>query len=293
MTKTCWLASYPKSGNTWMRIMIGCLALPEGAPVDINALEGQGGITSARGMFDGFFLTDSSLLSHDEIDRLRPRLYEAMASDLTEDEDAGRLPVRFVKAHDAYTNNADGIPLLAGARGAAGAIVIVRDPRDIVASLASHLDCSLDEAIGFMNSPAAAFCGGLNQVQPQLRQKLLRWHEHAESWLEQRDIPIHLVRYEELKRAPVEVFVRAMRFAGVEVSAEAARSVVARTSFASLQDQEQARGFAERLRGKEGRNFFRRGEAGAWRRELSVDQIAEVERAHGVMMSRLGYLPLR
>lgn len=293
MTKTIWLASYPKSGNTWMRIMIGCLALPEGAPVDINALEGQGGITSARRVFDGFFLTDSTLLTHDEIDRLRPRLYEALASDLTESEDTGSLPVRFVKAHDAYTNNSDGVPLLAGARGAAGAIVIVRDPRDIVASLASHLDYTLDAAIGFMDNPAAAFCGGLNQAQPQMRQKLLRWHEHAASWLDQRDIPIHLVRYEELKRAPVEVFVRAMRFAGVEVSAEGAASVVERTSFASLQNQEQARGFAERPRGLAGPNFFRRGEAGAWARELSGNQIAEVERAHGAMMVRLGYLPSR
>ena len=47
-------------------------------------------------------------------------------------------PVRFVKVHDAYTLTPKGEPLLAGRRGADGAIVIVRDPRDVAPSLANH-----------------------------------------------------------------------------------------------------------------------------------------------------------
>ena len=70
-------------------------------------------------------------------------------------------PVRFVKAHDAYTLTPTGEPLLAGARGADAAIVIVRDPRDVAPSLANHNGTGIDEAIAFMNDDAGrAFVRG-------------------------------------------------------------------------------------------------------------------------------------
>ncbi len=141
MTRTIWLASYPKSGNTWLRMLIANLSAKDDTPVDINDLPERGGIASARGPFDYLTLIDSGLLTHDEIDALRPRVYEELASGAQDDEyDAVEAPppVRFVKVHDAYTLTPTGEPLLAGARGADGAIVIVRDPRDVAPSLASH-----------------------------------------------------------------------------------------------------------------------------------------------------------
>jgi hypothetical protein len=60
--------------------------------------------------------------------------------------------------HDAYTYTVTGEPLLGGARSADGAILIVRDPRDVAPALANHMRSSLDEAIAFMGNPAAGFC---------------------------------------------------------------------------------------------------------------------------------------
>jgi len=141
VTRTVWLASYPKSGNTWLRMLIANVSADDDKPVDINDLSERGGIASARGSFDYLTLIDSGLLTHDEIDVLRPRVYEELASGAQDDEydqPTDAPPVRFVKAHDAYTLTSKGEPLLAGARGASGAVVIVRNPRDIVASLANH-----------------------------------------------------------------------------------------------------------------------------------------------------------
>ena len=73
MTNHVWLASYPKSGNTWLRMLIGCLSLKDGEQVDINKSLERGGIASARGPFDHLTLIDSALLTHDEIDALRDR----------------------------------------------------------------------------------------------------------------------------------------------------------------------------------------------------------------------------
>jgi hypothetical protein len=72
-----WLASYPKSGNTWLLIMLTNLARKD-APVDVNALA-SGGVASDRTTFDRLTLVESGLLTHDECDLLRPRVYEARA----------------------------------------------------------------------------------------------------------------------------------------------------------------------------------------------------------------------
>jgi len=57
--------------------------------------------------------------------------------------------------HDAYTLTPKGEPLLGGRRGADGAIVIVRDPRDLAPSLANHNRVDIDNAIMLMNDRAA------------------------------------------------------------------------------------------------------------------------------------------
>src|SRR5581483_9345956 len=72
MTRTVWLASYPKSGNTWLRMLIANLSANE-APMNINDLPQRGGIASARAPFDYLTLIDSGLLTHDEVDVRLPR----------------------------------------------------------------------------------------------------------------------------------------------------------------------------------------------------------------------------
>lgn len=138
--RTVWLPTfYPKSGNTWLRMLIANLSAKGDKPVDINDLPEGGGIASARGPFDHLLLIDSGLLTHDEVDCLRPRVYEELArgaQDDEYDEVEAPPPLRFVKVHDAYTLTPKAEPPLAGARAAA-AIVIVRDPRDVAPSLAN------------------------------------------------------------------------------------------------------------------------------------------------------------
>lgn len=292
MTKTVWLASYPKSGNTWMRMLIGCLSVREGEAVDLNDMAEHGGIASARPPFDNLLLIDSGLLTHDEIDDLRPSLHEHMArlSEGDEDADAAIQSVCFSKAHDAYTLTARGEPLLGGARGADAAILIVRDPRAVAPSLANHLRTSIDAAIDFMNNPKATFAGLPHRQITQLRQKLLDWSGHAASWLDQRDIPVHLLRYEDLKRDTVGAFGAALKFAGVEVASDDVERAVVLSDFTNLQSLERQSGFSEWFDPSGGgRMFFRQGSADAWRDELTPEQIARIEAAHAPMMRRLGY----
>ncbi len=225
MSETVWLASYPKSGNTWLRMLIGCLSLKDGETLDINETLEHGGIASAREPFDDLTLIDSGLLTLDEIDNLRPRVYEALArgeyvDPLEAPPDEARL--RFVKVHDAYTLAPSGEALLAGARGAKGAILLVRDPRDVAPSLANHNGLTLDAAIDFMNDAQAAYGNKTGRQPVQLRQQLPGWSGHVASWLDQRDIPVRLVRYEDIKSDTVNALLGAMAFAGRPITRDEA-----------------------------------------------------------------------
>src|ERR1041385_7586325 len=77
VTRTIWLASYPKSGNTWMRALLGNVLAEDGEHGGIDAL--VRGNASDRTRFDFVMLLDSGLLTHDEIDCLRPRAFKAIA----------------------------------------------------------------------------------------------------------------------------------------------------------------------------------------------------------------------
>jgi hypothetical protein len=290
--RTVWLASYPKSGNTWLRMLIANLSATDGKPVDINDLPERSGIASARGPFDYLTLMDSGLLTHDEIDCLRPRVYEELACGAQDDEydEAQEVPpARFVKVHDAYTLTPRGEPLLAGARGADAAIVIVRDPRDVAPSLANHNHSSIDEAIAFMADKNAAFCAKPGRQHNQFRQQLPGWSGHVASWLDQVDIPVLLVHYEDLQADAAGTLSRVLTFAGRPATAEEIERAAAFADFAELRQQEQDKGFREGPRPWVGGNFFRRGEAGAWRDELSTEQVARIEAQHAPVMRRLGY----
>jgi hypothetical protein len=295
VTEFAWLASYPKSGNTWFRLLIANLAAGD-EPVDINAMPERGGIASGRGDFHFHTLIDSGLLTHDEADALRPRVYEAIAGedggDGSDDDSGGRdgtrLP-RLIKAHDAYLASPLGEPLLAAARGASRAILLVRDPRDIAASLANHRHSTIDAAIDFLIDREACFAASARGQNTQLRQRLLDWSGHAASWLNQRDLPLHLVRYEDLMAAPVQTFAAALGFLGCAIADDKVARAVDFASFDRLQAQEKARGFAEWRSRQGGGLFFRRGESQGWRRELTREQARRIEAAHAPMMARLGY----
>jgi aryl sulfotransferase len=292
VTRTIWLASYPKSGNTWFRMLVANLSAKNGQPIDINHPPGLAAPADARGPFDYRSLIDSSLLTHDEIDCLRPRVYEELARDGDDNEydtPEDGPQVRFVLVHDAYRLTPRGEPLLAGRRGADGAILIVRDPRDVAPSLANHNRSSIDDAIAMMNDRQGEVHVNPRCLHVQFRQRHRGWSGHAESWFGQNDIPLCIIRFEDMKKDTAVAFGHALRFAGHPASEEDVRRAVAFADFSELRRQEQEQGFAGSPLPQSGRRFFRRGEVGAWRDELNAAQVARIEAAHAPMMRRLGY----
>ncbi len=276
-TGIIWLASLPKSGSTWFRIFLANLAASENGPADINNLDERGDIASSRHQFEAATLLNSGLISHDDIDRLRPGVYERIAAEATEQ--------LWIKVHDAYTLTPDGEPML-GRGVARAAVYLVRDPRDVAISLA-YQSMKIDDAIKLMNAADGVLCGAREGMAPQLRQKLQGWSGHVTSWLDQTDVPVHVIRYEDLVAAPAECFAGALKFAGRSATSGEIQRAVRHADFAELQRQERDKGFAERM--SRTVPFFRAGRIGGWRETLTTEHARAIEQHHGGVMTRLGY----
>jgi hypothetical protein len=270
-----WLASYPKSGNTWLRFFLSHLTETEWDPEDLNSLR----ITNAasRNVFDRVAGIEASDLTHAQIDLLRPRIYEQVA--------AGFDRHHFLKTHDAWTHNAAGEPILSTA---ASAVYLVRNPLDVAVSFAHHQGIDVESVVRSMQDPAYMLCGQQALLPSMIPTRLLSWEGHVRSWLDDASVPVLMVRYEDMLARPLESFSKIVEFSGLEYGQAEIEAALAACTFQRLQEREKKTGFRERLPGSA--SFFRKGVAGSWREALTAAQVQQLITAHGGVMRRLGYL---
>ncbi|MFD2264705.1 sulfotransferase domain-containing protein [Lacibacterium aquatile] len=273
-----WLASYPKSGNTWLRLALLCLK--QGKPMDFASRPSFAPIAANRHAFDVSLGVASSDLTPAEIAILRPRSYEEQARDTRE-------PL-FCKVHDAWQITPAGEPLFPPAV-TLGSLHIVRDPRDVAISWAHHAGITVDAAITHLSNPQASLAQQSNKLADQLPQHLGSWSEHVASWLDAPGIqPSLLVRYEDMHTDAPSELRRVVDYIGWSAPPTAITEALAATRFDRLRAAEDDKGFLERPKTAE--RFFRQGRAGGWRSVLTSEQAMLIEENHGPMMRRLGYL---
>lgn len=277
-----WLASYPKSGNTWFRTFLTNFLRNGDAPADINELDG-GPLASARSVFDTAVGYDSGEMTFDEIDALRPEVYRHQAREAQE--------TLYCKVHDAYTFLPDGRALIP-AEATACALYFIRNPLDVAVSFAHHGGHEqFDHVIRQMARDEHSFCATDATEVNQLRQKLLSWSNHVRSWADAAGIRVLVLRYEDMKRRPEEIFGAAVEFVGLGADADRVRRAIEFSRFETLREQEAKSGFAEKM--PRAKAFFRKGEIGSWRAELTAEQAARIVADHGEVMRRFGYLDAR
>jgi len=272
-----WLASYPKAGNTWFRIFLTNLLSDNNAPASINDLTNTP-IASSRTIFDNTTGLESSDLSHEEIDRLRPDVYKTLSDEATE--------ALFMKVHDACTLNVEG-NLIFPREASKGVIYIIRNPLDVAVSFAHHSNITIDDSVKIICCDTSALCHSIKKLNHQLRQYTGTWNKHVLSWLES-GIPTCLIRFEDMKAAPLETFLKAVRFAGLEQSREQIQKAINFSSFDELKRQEVCNGFKECV--STDHNFFRKGKVGSWREELTDEQVHIIITSNRSVMRRFGYL---
>ena len=279
MDKIFWLASYPKSGNTWVRAFISNYLNEQNEPADINHLDG-GPIASDRELFDRWAGVESSDLPLEDIDCLRPDVYREMARHINH-------PL-YLKVHDACIRNKEA-EFLFPTDVTGGVLYIIRNPLDVAVSFSHHFGKGIEYAIERMTNPEASIYDDQPALRVQLPQRLLDWSSHVRSWVDESGLPVRVVRYEDMTYNPGQAFTEILAALNLTLDSSRLERSIRFSSFDQLKGQESANKFKER-HVKADSSFFRKGKTGSWREELSPDYAQRLMETHKEIMFRYGYL---
>lgn len=272
-SRTVWCASYPKSGNTWVRSLAQALRT-DGDP-DINRLgaDGHAGADVMRALG----------LSTSNMSETTSHAFVRLGWALGRTDDATDIPI-LRKTHTPWLPLDDGYPQCWQPPDAR-AVYVVRDPRAVAVSWAHHIGHSHTDAVNIMATPRSGLPSH-NDSEHHFHPG--DWSVHVTSWMDQQEIPTLVIRYEDLAHEPLPTVTELARWLGLPDDPARVQSAIEACSFANLASAEIAHGFTEAA--ATDRVFFRRGETDSWQEELAPELIERIEQRHGEMMVRLGYL---
>ena len=271
-----WLASYPKSGNTWLRAYLHNLLRDLNKPADINQLD-QFCLGDSQAHWYQHVGATASLdkMSKEAVAKLRPGVHKAFTQ--------AHPDSVFAKTHNIMAE-AHGVPLVT-MEHTVGAIYVVRNPLDMVLSMADHFGIDHDDAIDMLADPQA----GTGNSQTNAFEFYGTWSQHVRSWTGSENDSLMHVRYEDMDKKPNQTFRHIATFLGLDPSKARLEKAIRFSSFKVLQGQEKRAGFREKS--AHSKAFFRAGKSGHWRQALSTAQIDAVVGSHHAQMERFGYLP--
>lgn len=278
MGNIVWLASYPKSGNTWLRVFLANYVANCDQPISINEIVGDL-LCASRSVFDSEVGISSAHLTPAEIDYYRPAFHTQLAAQFEKPS--------FIKIHDAYTHNSAGKPLFPKA-ATAGVIYLIRNPLDVAVSYAHHCAWPIKRTICEMNHADSTLARSDKQLSQGIHQQLQTWSGHVRSWTAQTELPILVVRYEDMLQSPTETFGEIVDFVGLPVEPMRLARAIDFSTFKNLHAQEKQHSFIEKS--PMSQSFFRSGTIGSWRTQLTAEEAELLISHHGSMMQKFGYL---
>jgi hypothetical protein len=274
MARITWIASYPKSGNTWVRAIVDRIVHAE-RPLDINAL-GKTAPSFAQ-LTQKFVARNGIAIPAAAPGEVR-RWWTPVQREICAAADG---PV-FMKTHNVAAKFDSGPFPDPGST--AGAIYILRDPRDVALSYAWHYKMTLGLAVLALCTSSAF---NIKQEQLGVSELLMSWGEHVQGWTALKSCPLLVLRYEDMLADPATAVRQIGAFLEKPLSADRVAAIVAATSFQELRGQERARGFAESVRPD---GFFRVGTADQWRDLEDQSVFAPLLDKHARIMKKHGYL---
>ena len=268
-----WLASYPKSGNTWVRLLL--IAYRTNGMVDIN---NTGYIRSDNVPYYTNIVSPLPLSSLNARVKflLRPAALVHQLASHVEDP-------KFIKTHHANIRGVETspyIPLDVTTR----AIHIIRDPRDVALSMSRYIGDSLEQVVENMANDEY----GVGEIEA-IPHHTASWSMHTTSWMDVTRFPVHAVHYENLYEDPITELIKILEFCEMEVDEGRVVRAVEACALHKLRVQEAAHGFLENS-SKTTNKFFGSG-GSRWRDTLDDTLAHQIEVDHKDAMQQCGYLP--
>ena len=277
MNNIVWIASFPRSGNTWLRCFLSNLS---GEASQLNALDSMH--CANRVIAEDVLCFSTSELNASESALLRPDIYRYFAHSWNSTN-----PL-FMKVHDCFQRNSEG-ELLFPQDVSRAAIYLIRNPLDVCVSYThfwgendydatAELMCDKWHSLPFVKT----------NLFGQFYQHIGDWSLNVKTWTEQCDFPVRVVRYEDMLETPTQTFSRIIKFLSLHYDKDEIHNSLRKSEFSQLQKAEEVSGFSDRP--YNGERFFRSGRSGVWRDKLSKDAVKRIIDCHGDLMFAHGYL---
>ena len=254
-----WIASYPKSGNTWLRALLSSYYYSDDGFFNQKLLEKIGQfpekIHFSNFNYNPKIVTDTS------------KFWIKAQEKINEDK-----KLRFFKTHNIlgaidgnnFTNNKTTI----------GGIYVIRDPRNVITSIQNHYELSKDEALEFMLSEKKFIHDYHSKDDYSDFQFISSWEKNYQSWINQNSFPLKIIRYEDLNNKTFEIFKKIIEFINSTTGNKKkfnevkAKNSIKSTTFDKMKNIEKKHGFSESILSKNDPKkipFFHLGPKNDWR----------------------------
>ena len=284
-----WLASYPKSGNTWLRFFIISLLMGRKTNLNLNHLKAIGAYPE-KSQFKGLL---TNVLDLDQV----AENWISSQNHINQQNDS----LRFLKTHNIF-GKFKNHPFTDG-KNTLAAIHIVRDPRNVITSIKNHFNmANYKDAKKFLfkNGQVLTLSENekekfINRDKHSLPQIIGSWKTHYLSWKSMKKNYL-LIKYENLIKKPEDEFTKVASFLGKlfknNFRKEVIDDAIKLSSFDKLEKMEQEYGFIESATNQNGtkQKFFYLGAKNDWRKLLNKKLIEEINIEFENEMKELGYL---
>ena len=275
-----WLASYPKSGNTWVRLFLDALLFGQDGNVNINDIK----IKQFPLKQDFSGLTDNI----DDVNEFVKNCNLAQTKINLDNE------IKFLKTHHALWKN--GNYAFTDLENTLGVIHIIRDPRNVITSVLNHFNRdSYIHALEFMKDPLQCIGMRGSKSGKDLMTIISSWGNHYSSWKKFKKNNL-LIKYENLINDPEKEFIKLCDFiesiSSLKFEKKLILKAVENCEFYNLKKEETSNGFREATTNKANikNKFFNLGPENDWGKILNKEIKDEIEILFEKEMKEVGYL---
>ena len=284
-----WLASYPKSGNTWLRAFISSLIYSENGIMNKNLWAKTPQFPLAKNFDDLIFDKDIFYLKKkDHVFKLFEQLINAQYK-LNLDNKIKFVKTHFLNCKIDQFNFTDQINTL-------GTIHIVRDPRNVISSLKNHYDLnSYQAACEFLFNDEKWIVEKENIELLHAPILLSSWGTHYNMWKQSKKNYL-LIKYENLLNNSFHEFEKIKNYLenimNIKINREKFENAIESTSFDKLKNMEKQNEFFENVKGKSDKTvtFFKFGEKNKWENLLDKSLAKSIVKKFRKEMMELDYI---
>ena len=276
-----WIASYPKSGNTYIRSFLASYYFSKDGKFDFDQLLKIHQFPNMK---------FSKFKSNNKEEASRNWLYN-------QNSFFDKKNLNLVKTHNClypFKGNK-----FTTKQQTLGAIYIIRDPRNVITSLTHHYSLEYSEAFKHMIDENSSLLEKSHELDHTNFTYLNSWANHYKSWKNNSNFEVLFIKYEDFETNKEETFKKVILFInkltnrGHKIDEKKFVNSIKSTNFTNLKNKELNEGFEESVFSKKtGKkiNFFNLGFNNRWQKLLPTDIKEKIFLYYNNELKELNYL---